>query len=119
MIPAEGARRAAGRAADQRPDQRNQARTRGQIPAPSVRPAHLASLRFPRGQVPATADAACTSHDPEQWFSPFPQAIARAKAICHGCPHQAPCLSGAIERRETYGIWGGTDFNPAHQEDVA
>jgi len=31
-----------------------------------------------------------------------------------------PCLSGAIERRESYGIWGGTDFNrDHHQEDVA
>ena len=119
MISAEGSRRAAGREADRRSCQRNQATTRSQVPAPPVRPAHLVRLQFPRGHVPATPDAACTSHDPELWFSHFPQAIAQAKAICHGCPHQASCLSGAIERRETYGIWGGTDFNPHHQEEVA
>jgi WhiB family redox-sensing transcriptional regulator len=119
MIAAEGSLRAAKLEADPGSGQRNQARTRGQVPAPPARPVHLIRLQFPRGQVPATPDAACTSHDPELWFSRFPQAIARAKVICHGCPHQAPCLSGAIERRETYGIWGGTDFNPRHQEDVA
>jgi hypothetical protein len=119
MIPANSPRRAAGRDADPRSDQRNQARARGQVPAPSVRPAHLVRLQFPSGHVPATPDAACTSHDPELWFSPFPQAIAQAKAICHRCAHRLSCLSGAIERRETRGIWGGTDFNPRHQEDVA
>jgi hypothetical protein len=115
MIAAEGSRHEA----DYRSDQHNQARTRLQIPAPPTRAAHLARLRFPRCHVPATPDAACTSHEPELWFSHFPQAIAQAKTICQGCPHQAPCLSGAIERRETYGIWGGTDFNPRHQEDAA
>jgi hypothetical protein len=107
------------RDADCRPGQRNQARTRGRVPAPPVRPARLVRLQFPRGHVPATPDAACTSHDPELWFSPFPQAIAQAQAICGGCPHQAPCRSGALERRETSGIWGGTDVNPRHREDVA
>jgi Transcription factor WhiB len=119
MIPAEGSRRAAQREADRRSCQRKQARAQGQVPAPPVRPGHPARLYFFRGRLPATPDAACTSHDPELWFSPFPQAIAQAKAICHGCPHQAPCLSGAVERRETYGIWGGTDVNPHHQEDAA
>jgi len=119
MIPAHGPRRATGREADRRSHQSNQARTPGQVPAPAVRPADPVRLQFPRGHVPATPDAACTSHDPELWFSHFPQAIAQAKAICHRCPDQASCLSGAIERRETYGIWGGTDFNPHHQEEVA
>jgi len=119
MIPAEGSRRAAKRQADRAAYQRQQAKTQGQVPAPPTRTAHLVRLQFPRGHLPATPDAACASHDPELWFSPFPQAIAQAKAICHGCPHQASCLSGAIGRRETYGIWGGTDFNPRHQEDVA
>jgi len=109
----------AGREADRRSHRGNQAKTRGQVPAPPARPAHLARLQVARGHVPATPDAVCASHDPELWFSPFPQAIAQAKAICHSCAHQLSCLSGAIERRETYGIWGETDFNPRHQEDVA
>jgi WhiB family redox-sensing transcriptional regulator len=119
MTLADGPRRASGRDADRRSGQRTQASTRGQVPAPPARPAHLVRLQFPRGDVPATPDAACAGHDPELWFSPFPQAIAQAKAICHRCAHQASCLSGAIERREAYGIWGGTDFNRRHQEDVA
>jgi Transcription factor WhiB len=119
MITDQGSPRAAGRDADYRSGQRNQARTRGQVSVPPVRPAHLVRLQFPRGHVPATPDAACTGHDPELWFSHFPQAIAQAKAICYGCAHRLSCLSGAMQRRETYGIWGGTDFNPHHREDVA
>jgi WhiB family redox-sensing transcriptional regulator len=33
--------------------------------------------------------------------------IRRAKEICRGCPLAAPCLQGAIERREPAGVWGG------------
>ena len=33
--------------------------------------------------------------------------LARAKAICRTCGLQETCLSGAIDREETYGVWGG------------
>lgn len=33
--------------------------------------------------------------------------IARAKAICSKCGLAAECLSGALERAEPYGVWGG------------
>jgi WhiB family redox-sensing transcriptional regulator len=33
--------------------------------------------------------------------------IARAKAMCGLCPLQADCLSGALERQEPWGVWGG------------
>jgi WhiB family redox-sensing transcriptional regulator len=33
--------------------------------------------------------------------------IARAKAMCGLCPLQAECLSGALERQEPWGVWGG------------
>jgi WhiB family redox-sensing transcriptional regulator len=36
--------------------------------------------------------------------------IARAKAICAGCPVQEPCFEGALARREPYGVWGGRLF---------
>jgi hypothetical protein len=116
MIPAEGSRREAKRQADRRSYQRKQATTRGQVPMPQVRPLRPVRLRFSRGQVPATPGAACASRDPELWFSDSPQDIAQAKEICHRCPDRLPCLSGAIQRRETYGIWGGTDFNPDHRK---
>jgi WhiB family redox-sensing transcriptional regulator len=33
--------------------------------------------------------------------------IARAKAICARCPLRGPCLTGALERVEPWGVWGG------------
>jgi hypothetical protein len=118
MIPADDPRGAATRDADRRSYQRGQAQTQGQVPAPPARGAHPVRLRFTGGHVPATPGAAC-AHDPELRFSHSPQDIAQTKAICHRCPDRPPCLSGAIERRETYGIWGGSDFNPHHREEVA
>ena len=36
--------------------------------------------------------------------------ILAAKRICAACPVAAPCLDGAIERREPWGVWGGELF---------
>jgi hypothetical protein len=33
--------------------------------------------------------------------------IARAKAICAKCQLSVACLSGALEREEPWGVWGG------------
>ena len=33
--------------------------------------------------------------------------VQRAKAICSKCSGQASCLSGALEREEPWGVWGG------------
>lgn len=33
--------------------------------------------------------------------------IAAAKAVCAGCALAAPCLAGALARREPWGVWGG------------
>ena len=33
--------------------------------------------------------------------------IARAKAICAKCTTRDACLSGALEREEPWGVWGG------------
>ena len=33
--------------------------------------------------------------------------IARAKAVCARCDLATTCLSGAIERCEPWGVWGG------------
>ena len=41
------------------------------------------------------------------FFSEELQDIARAKAICAECPVMAPCLAGALARREPWGVWGG------------
>ena len=51
----------------------------------------------------ATASAAL-------FFSEELQDIAVAKGICALCPVIAPCLEGAIRRREPWGVWGGQLF---------
>ena len=41
------------------------------------------------------------------FFSDDDHDLARAKAICRPCGLKAICLSGALERQEPYGVWGG------------
>jgi WhiB family redox-sensing transcriptional regulator len=41
----------------------------------------------------------------EEWVD-----IQRAKAICSKCSNQAACLSGALEREEPWGVWGGEEL---------
>jgi WhiB family redox-sensing transcriptional regulator len=43
----------------------------------------------------------------DMFFSPRLEDIARAKRICATCPAMIPCLEGALERREPWGVWGG------------
>ena len=44
------------------------------------------------------------------FFSEELQDIARAKELCAKGPVLVPCLEGAIERREPWGVWGGQLF---------
>ena len=48
--------------------------------------------------------------DNDVFFSEELQDIAQAKSICASCPVVAPCLQGAMERREPWGVWGGQLF---------
>jgi WhiB family redox-sensing transcriptional regulator len=59
------------------------------------------------------ADARCsdgTGSMTALFFSEQIDDIGRAKAICALCPMVEPCLEGAIERREPWGVWGGQLF---------
>ena len=49
----------------------------------------------------------CRRADPRLWFSESPADLELAKRLCRDCPLRAPCLSGAIERAEPWGVWGG------------
>ena len=49
----------------------------------------------------------CQRENPELWFSEQPADLEQAKAHCRPCPVRESCLSGAVERREPYGVWGG------------
>lgn len=47
---------------------------------------------------------------PELFFADAPAVLAEAKSLCGGCPVRDLCLTGAIERREPHGVWGGQIF---------
>ena len=53
--------------------------------------------------------------DPEVFFHPEGETgrarrdrVAEAKKVCLTCPVRALCLDYALERREQFGVWGGT-----------
>ncbi|MEI2811106.1 MAG: WhiB family transcriptional regulator [Nocardioides sp.] len=52
----------------------------------------------------------CRAMDGELWFAESPADVEQAKELCQGCPVQAMCLQGALERREPWGVWGGELF---------
>ncbi len=73
--------------------------------------------RIPLNQDPLEADpwaeARCRDGSTSMvdlFFSEQIADIARAKAISAECPLLTPCLEGAIERREPWGVWGGQLF---------
>jgi WhiB family transcriptional regulator, redox-sensing transcriptional regulator len=49
----------------------------------------------------------CCNVDPELFFSEVPRDVDEAKSLCSQCPAKRPCLAGALERQEPWGIWGG------------
>jgi WhiB family transcriptional regulator, redox-sensing transcriptional regulator len=53
----------------------------------------------------------CRDGDSRLWFAEDPEDLELAKAHCRSCPLRAPCLAGAIERREPCGVWGGEIFD--------
>jgi WhiB family redox-sensing transcriptional regulator len=50
------------------------------------------------------------SEDPELFFAESPSDVETAKALCQGCAARLGCLTGARERREPWGVWGGELF---------
>lgn len=57
--------------------------------------------------------SACRDENPDMFF-PAPRSLtmfvqlARAKAICSGCPVTDECLRYALATRQDHGVWGGT-----------
>jgi WhiB family redox-sensing transcriptional regulator len=56
--------------------------------------------------LPVGLDLPCTE-DPELFFAESPEDVETAKAMCRGCQARLACLTGALERREPWGVWGG------------
>jgi WhiB family transcriptional regulator, redox-sensing transcriptional regulator len=59
--------------------------------------------------IPSSRRLPCTS-DPDLFFAELPEDVELAKSLCRGCPARIACLSGAVERREPWGVWGGELF---------
>jgi WhiB family redox-sensing transcriptional regulator len=55
-------------------------------------------------------DVPCRVQDADLWFADTPAELEKAKALCLGCPARIACLTGALERREPWGVWGGEIF---------
>jgi WhiB family redox-sensing transcriptional regulator len=55
-------------------------------------------------------DLPCRSTDPELFFAESPADVEFAKSICTACEIREACLSGALERKEPWGVWGGELF---------
>ncbi len=51
-------------------------------------------------------DLPCTE-EPVLFFAESPEDVETAKAMCRGCKARLACLTGALERREPWGVWGG------------
>ena len=56
--------------------------------------------------LPVGLDLPCTE-DPELFFAESPADVEQAKAMCRDCRARIACLTGALERREPWGVWGG------------
>ena len=57
----------------------------------------------------AAADLPCTE-EPDLFFAESPADVETAKALCRGCAIRIACFSGAVQRREPWGVWGGELF---------
>lgn len=55
-------------------------------------------------------DVPCRVSDQDLWFADAPAELEQAKQLCLGCPARLACLSGAADRREPWGVWGGELF---------
>ncbi len=67
-------------------------------------------LDLNEGSVVAGDGVPCHENEPELWFADTPEGVEFAKALCRTCPARGECLSGALERREPWGVWGGELF---------
>ena len=70
------------------------------LPLATLLSAAAAHLAFP-----------CQEEDGELWFAQDPKDLEQAKAHCTDCPIRTACLTGALERREPWGVWGGELFD--------
>ena len=57
--------------------------------------------------LPVSVSLPCRAEPDDLWFSENPADLEQAKVLCTACPVRRTCLSGALQRREFAGVWGG------------
>ncbi len=57
--------------------------------------------------LPWQDSAACIGADTAIFFPESGDPVGPAKAICRACPVREQCLTDALNRGETHGVWGG------------
>ena len=75
----------------------------------SIRLAKQGTLAYIFKQIPLPklgSNVQCLGEDTETFFSEDPALVAKAKALCLGCPVLQQCAEWAI-RHEDYGVFGG------------
>jgi WhiB family redox-sensing transcriptional regulator len=71
-------------------------------PQPAARKA-----RLPDAALSSELRPPCQVSTVDLWFAETPHELEQAKKLCGGCPVRVRCLSGALHRREPWGVWGG------------
>ncbi|MFI5436762.1 WhiB family transcriptional regulator [Rhodococcus baikonurensis] len=54
-----------------------------------------------------SAEAPCRFSDPDLWLSSIRSELSTAIALCRKRSRFHQCLTGALDRQEVAGIWGG------------
>lgn len=82
---------------------------------PAITAASPAAIGSAVGQFPDSTsdrgDLPCRVQDPDLWFAERPADLETAKSFCADCPIRNACLTGALDRREPWGVWGGEIFD--------
>jgi WhiB family redox-sensing transcriptional regulator len=64
----------------------------------------------PSAPAPVRRPLPCRIEDPDLWFAESPTQLEQAKVFCADCPVRTACLTGALDRAEPWGVWGGEIF---------
>jgi len=79
------------------------------VTAVSAVPVALMASQAAPAEIVAGRGLPCAS-DPDLFFAESPDDVELAKSLCGDCPLRIECLTGALERREPWGVWGGELF---------
>lgn len=80
---------------------------------PSVPPRKAPIVLLPSNGIDEDSEfwqdrALCKGHDPDMFYPEKGGSVTGALLVCSACTVRVECLAHAIEKREAYGVWGGS-----------